>query len=501
MGGGFALIELAWVYVLYFVALLVSGAVGLFASVLFSRVFEAYWVTALLLILLLVVIPYSETILSHLGELFWGYELFLIRYGSRFLELWNPFCVLQDMFYPDLLGDEFRFNPPPDWLSAYSFGTDSMSLRIYLNFAAPLGVIIFLLAYGLLRWMARRPPRARSNRPARQWRGLARIIFFDLDKALTNRWLTPREDAGALLQRRTQWTARLSAQIRFAYIGVILGLITLPVVTYETTFIYLSIPLLLAVIFALPLAATGVNIERERGTLDLLRVSLLPSSQLIASKYWTSLIHALIIAYSYFLPGMLFRVVQGASVQVSLADEDRWLDFLAMLAYLASFGFFLACAVAFALYCSTRFYSPHVSTLTAAVGVIGALLTPWVTSILFGAISSMLFGPGWMTPPMQRGFMPPPSFFEEILGGVMTLGAGVISLIHPMMFLFSLLPDTLIQRYRLDGIPSYGIYSDLNLWDGALPWQLVLGVQLLLFGGLARYLLTCAVRRLERPDE
>lgn len=353
LAGGLSLPEMGRVYAIYLVTMFATGGLGMLASCMRPRVFEAYWITVLMLILLVGVIPFSASIM----------RIFLmIPLGSGTDLIWmNPFV------YMGMTGVSFGRNV---------FLRTQVEEHYFVTYAM-IGCAAFALSWLLLRFgkqdRARKTKTFQQTLQGKAW--WVRLLFHDVSADLEKRIAS--DQAGDVLERRSQWYARSYSQMRMAYLGIITSLILLPFTLYWLTSVLVFFPIGIGVLFTAPLAATRINLEREHGTLDLLRTTLMPMSHLVVSRFWACWMNALVLSLSLYLPAVIVRCFMGGSAFYNPPTEVLMRDYAALIMMVPVYGTFFAMVVSFGLLISTWIRNSAVSTILTLGAITVFLLFPF----------------------------------------------------------------------------------------------------------------------------
>lgn len=307
IGGGLSLQEIASVYLYFLRITLAYGALGLFCSTLFAKTWQVMLATAFLTLFLVVGLPYHGSLWQLIRPLFfWSTDryhwaaflserfqgLYEMNHGLLFL---NPFVAF---------GSMHRLNTP------VTNPSTGLAGNLYLEAQT------LLFTY----FAFKRMHHATVFPPVRPWGAGPReddeirrpnLFFRDLTRDFPGRFAGGKENAGPLLERRLQWFARSPGLIRMGYTGLIFSFLILPIAAYESTLVFFAFPFLFTLLFTLPVTATRIGVEREQGTLDLLRTTLLPMRDFVAAKFKTCLGYSLVCAYALYLPGMITRLLYG----------------------------------------------------------------------------------------------------------------------------------------------------------------------------------------------
>ncbi|MFB3787481.1 MAG: ABC transporter permease [bacterium] len=307
IGGGLSLQEIASVYHYFLRITLAYGALGLFCSTLFAKTWQVMLATAFLTLFLVVGLPYHGSLWQLIRPLFfWStdryhWAAFLSERFQGLYEMNHGLLILNPFV---AFGSMHRLNTPVT--------NPSAALAGFLNLEAQ----ALLFSY----FAFKRMQHATVFPPVRPWRARPReedeirrpsLFFRDLTRDFPGRFAAGNENAGPLLEQRLQWFARSPGLIRMGYTGVIFSFLILPIAAYESTLVFFAFPFLFTLLFTLPVTATRIGVEREQGTLDLLRTTLLPMRDFVQAKYKTCLSYSLVCAYSLYLPGMIARLLYG----------------------------------------------------------------------------------------------------------------------------------------------------------------------------------------------
>ncbi len=367
IGGGISIAEVFIAYLVLIVTALLMGSLGIFCSTLRPKVYETYFITAGVMFLLILFINYEPILYELLGNIFSafsGYNLDLRK--TAMPAFVNPFFVIHmvsvESFLravPDIV------NEPLDALLS-RIGISARSLwfayGIYLFNSM---ILIFLFLRGAVfkvrklaegGYLTQTQKRKVITAPPEQQNIFYRDLLYKFSPEVSKFEHNPC----LFLERRLNWFARYIVIARIFYGAFILSMVMMfPLaVHYGGSFFFFSIPLVIIIFFTILFGAPSISMERERGTLDLLRTTLLSPLNIVKAKSHTNLQFCFFLAMALYLPGMLFRLylgqLGGYRFPSSLVVTDAIILFL--YPYLL---FFILCFInSLSLYFSSIFNKP-----------------------------------------------------------------------------------------------------------------------------------------------
>ncbi len=214
--------------------------------------------------------------------------------------------------------------------------------------------------------------------------------YYDRDYDLS--FTAEAGNPGLFLERRVQWFARSAVLLRLTYLALMISILMLPLVSYDGSWLYLSLPFVVAAFFTLPLAATSISSDRERGTLDLLRTTLLSSEQIVHAKYSTNLQYSFMIAIALYIPGLLILTFFAVFTDYDLDLVYKTSDLLILLWYPVLLYSALVLYTSIGVYCSAYFNRTNKALLISALVIVLCLLGPSPVPAL--NVANLSLGPG-----------------------------------------------------------------------------------------------------------
>ncbi len=379
VGGGISNYDITGAYGLFLCSILVYGSLGLFSATLFSKTYQTMLATALMTFTVTVIIPFHQTVLSYIDPRFTSYLNRLInpidqiqrliteqRIGSggfftlfettnHGMEFINPLYVQYFLIYPSRLNSSAIFA---------SFGLCSLLLCLIFL----LGTLIRIRI--LSQDFSRKTPGKRKNYNIND--NNSNILLYDLTGERDSMQSPSSLSASQLLEKRGQWYARSGGLIRICYITVIASLLILPIASSDSSLLFFLLPLFMTLLITLPITATRFGIEREQGTFDLLRTTLMPMSDYINSKFNTCRKYSIIFALALYIPGMSTRFIYRW--------RSNYTYFLMDVIILFGYPIFLYVCINFytalALYGSARFKKTNHALLSIGLVILLTIITP-----------------------------------------------------------------------------------------------------------------------------
>jgi len=493
IGGGLSLQEIASVYLYFLFITLAYGSVGLYCSTLFAKTWQVMLAAAFLTLFLLVVLPYHGSLWQLIRPLFFwstdryhwaGFfsenrkDLIEINHGFHYL---NPFEAFRDL-YP--------INPGPKPVSA-------LSCFLYLAVLALLSISLAL----------RRIHHATVLPPVHSWRARSRtkeetrrrsLFFRDLSRDFSTRFASGEDRAGSLLEERLQWFARSPGLIRTGYTGVIVSIMILPIAAYESTLVFYAFPFLFTLLFTLPVTATRIGVEREQGTLDLLRTTLLPMPSLVRAKFQTCLSYSLVAALALYLPGMITRLLYGWAAGPKVVTPFKAHDTVVLLLYPMFLYAVIRFYTALALYGSACFRRSSRALMFTGAAVLLTVVLPFL-GLSLGISPPPPLPPRSVSMPDPLLFPVDLDSFIQAAGRCLTKAAFFFA---PVVGFLALMPR---NQLRMAGFayPEAAGYPFVPILKGQLPWEaygfvLLQGALLLFLSGVFTRL---TVNAMMRQDE
>lgn len=475
--GGISIREIAGTYCLFGVTVLTSGCLGLFCSTLFSRIHQTMIATALITLGLAILIPFHGTVWSLIDPRVLSYMNHMI----------DPNYSIKRISWVQRLTSAESFS----YFGSVNHGMESCSpfYQLYLLIYPPsfnvsglvvfYGCFSFILCLAFLYgscWRVAAIVRktARGSGIRREWNvspALRGNLFFrDLMAEESSETGFTTRRASELLEHRLQWFARSSSLIRIGYISVIASLCILPIASQDTSVLFFSFPLLMALLVTLPITATRIGIEWEQGTMDMLRITLLPFWDYVRSKYRTCLRYSLTFALTLYAPGMAARLMFGWLGGHRMEFHYKLMDSILVLGY------------PIFLYCCIRFYTALALCVSASFRKTGRALMVLGMIVLFGMMVPLFFiSSGLMDSGERNEFIsalagvslnsrPPWLVFVESFAGWIKWGLMKGSLFFsPLVGILSVLPRRQAQIW-IGSSPHLGFPFSPALKE-QMPWE------------------------------
>lgn len=440
LAGGLDMGEVGRTYLIMLVATLTYGSLGIFCSTLRSRVYEVYLISAGLLLFLAFIIPYHGSIWKYMDSFRW-YDESVYNHGfqlmSPFFALRNEFNAVQEYqnipsFIPDIAGSiqhgELRFLNyttgtyvflslllSASFITGASFQIRRLARGVELTaeqqqfFEKMLRFSIVLLIFGLFGLWIRILVSLEFMQSVifvMSTLGLAFIVYIsasmfgilsedeeihehERDEDFSFDVTSEEGNPGIVLEQRVQWFARMTTLIRLCYLSLMISIFTLPLASYSGSWLFLTLPFVSAALFTLPLAATSISSDRERGLLDLLRTTMISSEQIIQAKFWTNLQYSLFIALALYLPGMLLQLICGSlGYEVDMFTNSY--SIIAIAAYPVVLFFSMLFYTAFGLFCSAYTGRTNRALILSGSIIFLTLVVPFVVPVSNLAPDSLL---------------------------------------------------------------------------------------------------------------
>ncbi len=428
LGGGLDIGEVARTYLILLTATFTYGCLGIFCSTLRSRVYEVYLVSAGMILLAAFLLPYHGSIWKYMDSFRW-YDDTGFNHGLQYL---SPFFSLRNEFNP-LRGLRGAESILPDFIHYLRSG----ELRFF-SYAMGAYIISSIGLSGLFLWGAVWQIRRLSQGielSSNHKKIMDRIVRFGmvlLIFGLVILWIrilvsleflqavifvmstiglafmvyicatmfgimdggdevqehereedfsfdvTSQEgNPGIMLEKRVQWFAKISTLIRLCYLSLMISIFTLPLASYSGSWLFLALPFVTAALFTLPLSATSISSDRERGLLDLLRTTMLSSKQIIQAKFWTNLQYSLFIALALYVPGMSLQIICGMlGFEVDLFTNAN--SAVAIVVYPIVLFFSLLLYTSFGLFCSAYTGKTNRALVLSGSVILITLIVPFV---------------------------------------------------------------------------------------------------------------------------
>ncbi|HOL95232.1 MAG TPA: ABC transporter permease [bacterium] len=387
LGGGLGFGEVFHVYVLFLATAGLYACLGLFCSTLRPRVYEVYLIAVALTVFWALLLPFHGSVWYFISQVSWKDDL-SINHSFQYL---SPFFAL----------DQLLTGRGTLW-------SRELTLGIFLLQAVGFSVLLVALTTRMVRQISAGAGFGARGEKTEEKEGM-RPIPRERDYAITFHATSEEGNPGLVLERRVQWFARLPVLVRLFYIALMISVMTLPLASYNGSWLFLSLPFISAAFFTLPLAATSISSDHERETLGLLRTTLLSAGQIVRAKFITSLQYSFVIALALYLPGMTIQLICGSlGYEVDLVTNRA--DTLAMVSYPFLLFVSLVMYTAWGLFCSAYFRYTNRALVVSGVVILGTLIAPFLIPRLnlsmFSASSYLL----------TYGFM-----FVSPLAGISTL--------------------------------------------------------------------------------
>ncbi len=368
LGGGLGMIDVLYAYIIMLATSVIYSCLGLLCSTLRSRVYEVYLVAVLMTVVLCLVIPFHGSLWRYITVVKWV-EGGSINHGLEFL---SPFYILRSLIY----------TPAGVARSTYIF--------IYLFITLALSGMMMITSFAIVRRIASGTAfgsdyKEDDDEDNDIIKAYARDYYISFDSTSQD------GNPGLVLERRVQWFSRLPVLMRLFYSSLMLSILTLPLASYQGSWIFLSLPFISAAFFTLPLAATSISSDYERETIYLLRTSLLSSKQIVYAKFLSSLQYSFVIALALYFPGMAFQLFFSfMGYEVDLVSN--FADTIAMIFYPVALFFSLLMYNAWGLLCSSYFRHSNKSLIVSGVIILVTICAPFlVPQIDFFALSSISY--------------------------------------------------------------------------------------------------------------
>lgn len=385
LGEGLSASEVIVAYIILLSTTLMFGSLGLFCSTLRSRVYEVYLITVIMTLAVGFLLPYHSALWHYIQTLNWKSAATSILGFENF----SPFHAFYCEMFPSPNRNYITLS-----LAAIGGGSVRITWALVMYLISSLCLTAGFLSLAMLRMrrivygegpvmlggagdLFDDGPRTRIEAALG---GEADVDYkpvrSDDDELIDEDALDL--DAGLYLERRVQWFARWPVLFRLTYISLMISALTLPLASYKGSGLFLSLPFIVAAFFTLPLAATSISSDRERGTLDLLLTSLISPKKLIKAKFVANMQYSSMIALALFVPGMLIQMIFGLLLQYNVDLILQWSDLPAYVFYMMMLGAALMMYTALGLFCSAYFSRTNQSMLTAGVLIFVTLVLPFM---------------------------------------------------------------------------------------------------------------------------
>lgn len=381
LGGGLGFDDVFRTYLLLLCTTGLFACLGLFCSTLRPRVYEVYLIAVALTVTWALLLPYHGSVWFFISEVSWKDDPTI----NHYFQYLSPFFTLNQ-----LLGGPGTFR------------RREFALLVFILLSAGASVVLLALTMRMVRLIS--VGAGFGSRGEEGDRGPESEAFIprERDYAITFQATSEEGNPGLVLERRVQWFARLPVLVRLFYGALMISVMTLPLASYNGSWLFLSLPFISAAFFTLPLAATSISSDHERETLGLLRTTLLSARQIVQAKFTTSLQYSFVIALALYLPGMTIQLICGyLGYEVDLATNQT--DTLAMVSYPFLLFVSLVLYTAWGLFCSAYFRYSNRSLVISAVVILSTLIAPFliprINITMYSALSYLLtFGFMFLSP-------------------------------------------------------------------------------------------------------
>lgn len=391
IGGGLSIPEVMQTYLILFVATINLGLLGLLCSTLRKRIHEVYLIAAAAVFFYTILLPFHGSVWRYITTV--NYKgMYLYNHGFQFM---SPFFALREVVYPTNIYQTHSGGYPGNLVFFSSFfetiTTGSLEISFVLSIHLWLQVLIGMILMGIILKRVRTIAYA-SRSETKHSESEEDILenTYERDYELSFDSVSEEGNPGLMLEQKVQWFTRYSVMVRIFYCALMISILTLPLVSYEGSWLFLTLPFVVAAFFTLPLAATSISGDRERGTLDLLRTTLISTEQIVHAKYVTNLMYSFFIALALYLPGMLILIICGVAFNYNLDLVYKPSDTLVFLWYVVILFTSMVLYTAICLFCSAYFRQTNRALIFSGILILFCLLGPSpipqlnVASITFG---------------------------------------------------------------------------------------------------------------------
>ncbi len=380
LGGGLSAGDLIRTYLILLTATLTYGSLGLFCSTLRPKVYEVYLLAVIMIILYGFVIPFHGSIWHFLNRMSWEG----ISSYNHGLQILSPYYMLENeiVISPGSSSSKNMISFPNPLILLSEQAPPNLRLNFFQVLHLFLSLFVCFLFLALSVWRVRvialgdrvrHKPHEEEQKEEKK-----KEPQYERTSTITFEKTTTEGNPGYVLERRVQWFAKWSVLLRLFYISLMISILSLPLSSYEGSWLFFSIPFMAAAFFTLPLAATSFSAERERGTLDLLRTSLLSTQQIVKAKFYTSLQYSFLIALALFTPGMLLQMICGWVFQLEVDLVTGLVDTVAISCYPLVLFCSLIVYTSWSLYCSARFHPTNQALIISGIIIFLTLVTPFI---------------------------------------------------------------------------------------------------------------------------
>ncbi len=441
IGGGLDINDVFLAYLILLSATVLYGSLGLLCSTLPFRIYGVYLVAIVATLVFVLLIPYHGMVWHYITRVRYS-SSFSINHGFQYL---SPFFSLGELIRPTVTKKgslDFL------WLHLVL----SACVSLFFLYAAVLRV--GLISSGERSGWDEDDDDEDESHPL-----LAKDRGYDITFGKTSEEGNP----GMILERRVQWFSRMTVLMRLFYSAFMISVLTLPLASYQGSWLFLTIPFISAAFFTLPLSATSISSDRERETFGLLRTSLLSTRQIVYAKFITGLQYSFLIALALYLPGMLVQLLCGLMLGMEVDLVSGRGDTFAIMFYPVTLFFSLVLYNSWGLFCSAVFRQSSKALIVSGLVILITLSAPFMIPRL--DLSSL-----------------------SVLSYFLTFGLMFLS---PLAGISTLFPEGSIR------------YLNRSLFlreTGAdVPYSFTI-IQCLVFLGVTVYLLKKTMRAIERHD-
>ncbi len=453
IGGGLSYGEILTSYCILLTNVVVMGSMGLFCSTLRPRVYETYLICAGMLFLYCWIILFHWHFVQFLSDtmlLAWNTPhrtsdtsaIVGIPFFTSFATHANPFYFVKFDLDPYIqVGSQYAVNNRQGY-SISMYGKSYIAQwEIFLGFLASSAFLVLLFLWGTIHRVQKLAaggflPRSRKKKIKPPPSPNQNILFRDLLYRFSPEVAFFEHNPCLFLERRIHWFARSAVLVRVFYGTVVVGLlIVAPFAAYVGgSWLFFTIPIIAAIIFTLVFASTGINAERDRGTLDLLVTTMIPTRHIVEAKFKTNFYFCFFFALALFLPGMFLRLYLAQLGGFRFPRGLQMLDAILLFSFPFLLFYVQRFSNALTLYLSTKYRKAHVVSIFSILILLAILWLP-----LF---ASDLWDPRLMLSP----------YFLTYLSWIVGLLVHGFAWICPVMGFMSLVPPEQANQY---GISTY----------------------------------------------
>ena len=355
---GLAADEVVAAQLLSVVAALGYGMLGLFCSTLRPKVYETYLIAVVVILAVTLLIPFGPSV--------WHYVLTTRWYhppeGLHGLLDISPFMAL-DRIVPPSSRSMYAGRP---FVGLFIYGAAWSAIAFALFWASCWRLSVLAGGGRVRRAGTANPSPASADphpEPSREDSG-------------PSLWEWPSTPPVLQLERHRQWFGRLGVLLRLLYLALLISVITLPLASQGGSWLFFTMPFLAAALFTVPLSATALGSERDAGTLDILRTTLIGDRAIIGAKYTVALQLSLLLSLALYLPGLLTMLIYGPILghDLDLLLDSR--DVFPLLSHPLLLASSLALYNALGVWFSSRFRSVNIALMTTTLSVLLLLMLP-----------------------------------------------------------------------------------------------------------------------------